>query len=179
MGRLVSAITGNPTLLLWIALACLALGATSGAGGAWYIQGLRIDALRAEYKGFVATVKAQGEAAKKIADAKEAADKKRKEENDAAYQTDIARLTADNRRMRDERARSRFVPSGPGAAGSSGLACFDRAELERALQQLDNGVSGLLEEGDADAVGLKVARRWASGMVRTPRPAESATRPPP
>lgn len=179
MGRLVTAVTGNPWLIVWIALACLAFGATSGAGGAWYIQGLKLTALGAEYKGFVATVEAQGKAAKEIADAKEATDKRRKEETDATYKTDLTRLAAANKRLRDARARSSFVPAGPAAAGGSNLACFDRPELERTLQRLDAGISGLIEEGDTDAIGLKAARRWAAGMAPSLRPAESATVPPP
>lgn len=175
MTRLISAITGRPSLLVWIALACLALGAASGAGGAWYIQGLRINALQAEYDGFVATVKAHGEAAKKLADAKAADDKKRKEESDAAYQTSIARLAADNKRLRDERARSSYVPAGPGPAGRSDLTCFDRTELERALQQFDEGVAGLLAEGDADALALTIARRWAAGIGSGKSPGSPAT----
>lgn len=165
MRRLATAITGNPALLLWIALACLALGALSGAWGAWYIQGLRIDALRADFGRFVATTKAQGEAAKKVAAAKEATDKKRKEESDATYQTTIARLAADNKRLRDARSRGGYLPAGPGTPGRSDLACFDRSELERTLRRLDDGVSELLAEGDTDAVGLNVARRWAAGIA--------------
>ena len=52
----------------------------------------------------------------------------------------------------------------PAGSRSVGLACFDRAELEQALQRFDDGISGLIAEGDADAVGLNVARSWASGI---------------
>lgn len=164
MGRLVSAITGNPALLLWIVLGSLALGGVSGAGGAWYVQGLRLDALRAEYDSFVGVTRALGESAAKVAAVKAEADKKRKEISDATYQDSIARLTADNKRLRDARAGSSIVPAGPHPAGRVDLACFDRAELERALQYHDAAVSGLLGEGDADALALRVARQWASGI---------------
>ena len=164
MNRLVGLITGNPTLLLWLALGSFALGLASGAGGAWKVQGWRLDAVKAEYAGFTATVKAQGEAAKKLADATAAEDKRKKESSDHEYQTTIAALTADNKRMRDDRARSSFVPAAPAGSRSPGLACFDRAELEQALQRLDSGISGLVEEGDTDAVGLNVAREWAASI---------------
>ncbi len=149
-------IVGNP----WALAALFALGLSSGAGGAWWVQGLRLDAVKA----FVATTKAEGEAAKKLADAKAAEDKRNKESSDHEYQTTIARLDADVKRMRDDRARSRFVPAAPAGSRSVGLACFDRADLERTLQQFDEAVTGLIAEGDADAVGLNVARSWASGI---------------
>ena len=153
-------IVGNP----WALATLFALGLSSGAGGAWLVQGLRLDAVKAEYAGFVATAKAQGEAAKKLADATSAEDKRKKERSDHEYQTPIASLRADVKRMRDDRARSRFVPAAPAGSRSVGLACFDRAELEQALQRFDDGISGLIAEGDAGAVGLNVARSWAAGI---------------
>ena len=160
MNRLVGMITGNPATLLWIAAGAFVLGLSTGTGGAWWVQGLRLDAVQA----FVATTKAQGEAAKKLADAQTAEDKRKKESSDHEYETTIASLRADVKRMRDDRARSRFVPAAPAGSRSVGIACFDRAELERTLQQFDEAVTGLIAEGDADAVGLNVARSWVSGI---------------
>ena len=153
-------IVGNP----WALAALFALGLAFGGSGAWWVQGLRLDALQAKYDRFVATTKAEGEAAKKLADAKAAEDKRNKESSDHEYETTIASLRADVKRMRDDRARSRFVPAAPAGSRSVGIACFDRAELEQALRRLDAGVSGLVEQGDADAVGLNTARSWAGGI---------------
>ena len=164
MNRLVGMITGNPGVLLWLIGAAFVLGLSSGAGGAWWLQGLRLDAVQAKYDGFVATVKAEGDAATKLAEATAAEDKRNKESSDHEYQTTIARLDADVKRMRDDRARSSFVPAAPAGSRSVGLACFDRADLERTLQQFDEAVTGLIAEGDADAVGLNVARSWAGGI---------------
>ncbi len=164
MNRLVGMITGNPDILLWLIVAAFVLGLSSGAGGAWWLQGLRIDAVQAKYDGFVATIKAEGDAATKLAEATAAEDKRKKESSDHEYQTTIARLDADVKRMRDDRARSRFVPAAPAGSRSVGLACFDRADLERTLQQFDEAVTGLIAEGDADAVGLNVGRSWAAGI---------------
>ncbi len=160
MNRLVGMVVGNPALLLWIAGIAFVVGLSSGAGGAWWVQGLRLDAVQA----FVATTKAEGEAAKKLADATAAEDKRKKESSDHEYQATIASLRADVKRMRDDRARSRFVPAAPAGSRSVGLACFDRADLERTLQQFDEAVTGLIAEGDADAVGLNVGRSWAAGI---------------
>lgn len=164
MNRLVGLITGNPMVLVWIAVGAVMLGLASGAGGAWWVQGLRLDAVQAEYDGFVATTKAQGEAAKKLADAKAAEDKRIKDNSDHEYQITLAGLRADNQRLRDARASSRIVPAAPAGSRSPGLACFDRAELEQALQRLDDAISGLIGEGDADAVGLNAARSWVAGI---------------
>ena len=153
-------IVGNP----WALVALFALGLSSGAGGAWWVQGLRLDAVKAEYAGFVATTKAEGEATKKLADATAAEDKRNKESSDHEYQTTIAGLRADVKRLRDDRARSGYVPAAPAGSRSPGLACFDRAELEQALQRFDAGIAGLFDEGDTDAVGLNVARSWAAGI---------------
>jgi hypothetical protein len=160
MNRLVGHIIGNPALILWIAAGAFVLGLSSGAGGAWWIQGLRLAALQA----FVTTTKAQGEAAKKLADAQAAEDKRKKESSDHEYETTIASLRADVKRMRDDRARASYVPAAPAGSRSPGLACFDRADLEGALRRLDAGISGLIGEGDTGAVGLNVARSWASGI---------------
>ena len=158
-------IVGNP----WALAALFALGLASGAGGAWWVQGLRLDALQAKYDGFVATTKAEGEAAKKLAEAKAKADRQLKESSDHEYETTIASLRADVKRMRDDRARSRFVPAAPAGSRSVGLACFDRAELEQALRRFDEGVTGIIGEGDADAVGLNSARGWAQTLRTSPR----------
>ena len=160
MNRLVGMIVGNPGALLWLIGAAFLIGLSSGAGVAWWVQGLRLDAVQA----FVATTKAEGEAAKKLAEAAAAEDKRKKESSDHEYQTTIASLRADVKRMRDARAGSRFVPAAPAGSRRVDLACFDRAELERTLQQFDEAVTGLIAEGDADAVGLNVARRWAAGI---------------
>ena len=153
-------IVGNP----WALVALFALGLTFGGSGAWWVQGQRLAATQARFDGFVGTVKAEGEAAKKLAEAKAAEDKRIKENSDHEYQITLAGLRADNKRLRDARAGSRFVPPAPAGSRSPGLACFDRAELEQALQRFDDGISGLIAEGDAGTVGLNVARSWASGI---------------
>ena len=151
-------IVGNP----WALATLFALGLAFGGSGAWWVQGLRLDAVQAEYDGFVAATKAQGEAAKKLADATAAEDKRKKESSDHEYQTTIASLRADVKRMRDDRARSRFVPAAPASSRNPGIACFDRAELERTIRDFDTAIQGLVDQGSADAVGLNVARGWAS-----------------
>lgn len=153
-------IVGNP----WALATLFALGLAFGGSGAWWVQGQRLAATQARFDGFVATVRAEWDAAKKLAEAKAAEDKRTKENSDHEYEKTIASLRADVKRMRDDRARGRFVPAAPAGSRSVGLACFDRADLERTLQRFDEAITGLIAEGDADAVGLNVARSWASGI---------------
>lgn len=133
-----------------------------GAGCAWYVQGLRIDAMRAEFDSFVATTKAQGEVAAELALKRTAEDKRKKELIDNVYNLSLASLNADIKRLRDARSGGSFVPATAAGPGSTSSACFDRVELERTLQHLDSEVSGLLAEGDESALALNVARLWAS-----------------
>lgn len=153
-------IVGNP----WTLAALFALGLAFGISGAWWVQGQRLATTQARFDGFVGTVKAEGEAAKKLAEAKAAEDKRIKENSDHEYQIALAGLRADNQRLRDARAGSRIVPAAPAGSRSPDLACFDRPELEQALQRFDAGISGLFDEGDTDAVGLNVARPWAANI---------------
>ena len=153
-------IVGNP----WALAALFALGLAFGGSGAWWVQGQRLAATQARFDGFVGTVKVEGEAAKKLADATAAEDKRKKESSDHEYQTTIASLRADVKRMRDARSGSRFVPAAPAGSRRVDLACFDRAELERTIRDFDTAIQGLVDQGSADAVGLNVARRWAAGI---------------
>lgn len=153
-------IVGNP----WALAALFALGLAFGGSGAWWVQGQRLAATQARFDGFVGTVKAEGDAAKKLAEAKAAEDRRIKENSDHEYQITLAGLRADNKRLRDAPAGSRIVPAAPAGFRSPGLACFDRAELEQALQRFDAGIAGLFDEGDTDAVGLNVARSWAASI---------------
>lgn len=159
-------IINNPTLIGWIALAALVLGLTSGASGAWYLQSLRFKAVQAEYAEFVAKVKADGEAATKEAEAKAAEDKLRKESSDHVYEITIDALRADNDRLLNDRARSGYVSAAPTSSRHPELACFDRAELERALQQFDAEVTRIIDEGSEGTVALNSVKVWAQGIKR-------------
>lgn len=161
MGKLLALVMRNPMLLAWIALAAFAAGAVTAGGAAWTIQGWRLAAVQATFDGFVQTTKALGEAAQKAATALEARDKQRKELADAENDRLILRLRTDIKRLRDARPGGGFVPAAGAGSLRPDLACFDRAELERALRALDLGVQSLVDEGSATAVDIDTARAWA------------------
>jgi hypothetical protein len=168
MNRLIGSIVNNPAVLLWIAGAALALGLFAGGGVAWKVQGWRLDAAKAElkttkaeYATFVRETERLGIEAQAKANKKAKADKEAKQEADHAYETRINLLTADNRRMRNARSNSNFVPAATAGTENPYLVCFDRTQLESAIRDLDLGVQGLVDRGDEAAVGLEVARKWA------------------
>lgn len=139
----------------------LLLATLAGAAIAWTLQGWRLDAVKAEFKGFVDTTRAIGEAAQQAAIATAKADHQRKEHADAENITTLDRLRADNQRLRDARAGRSFLPAAAPGARSPATACFDRPELERSLRDFDRGITGLIDEGDEARVNLDTAKRWA------------------
>lgn len=146
-------------VMAWVA------GAAIGFGGAWTVQGWRLDALKSEYSSFKGGVAALGEQAK-AANAKIAlGNLKAKERADEENLRTTATLRADIERLRHDRdsARGSFVPAAPAAARRPDLACFDRDELESAIRELVVEVRGLTDQGDAATLDLNTAKRWAAG----------------
>lgn len=110
----------------------------------------------------LAADKAIGEAqAAKTAAIKDA-DRKRKELADEENEHDLAVLRGTIARLRADRADRSIVPAAPAASKCpDGQACFDRAELQRALERYRDAVRGLADESSEVAVQLDTARRWA------------------
>lgn len=161
---LVGRVTGNPMLLVWIALAAFVGGVITGGGAAWKVQGWRLDAVKAEFKGFVDTTRVIGEAAQKLSDATKAADKKRQEQANEENKRTTDALRADIKRLRNARPGGNFVPPAATSARRPNLACFDGAELESAIRVLDLEVQGFVDQGSEATVNLDTAKMWAKGQ---------------
>ena len=148
----------SPTLIIALGGALVVVGSLGYAK----LQTSRLEAVKQEYEGFKAQVKANGEAAEKAAKAKEASDKAIKEKID--NETSQLRTTAANlaRQLRDNRAASSFLPATGSPSGSPQSITFDRAKLERAIQQLDDGVSQIVARGDQAVVDLNLSLKWAA-----------------
>jgi hypothetical protein len=129
------------------------------------VQGLRLEVVKAEYKGFVTKVRAEGEAAKKETDRVIAEDKLTKQKADDENKVTIEQLNANIVRLHNSRASRGYVPPSPTSSNRPDLACFDRGELERALQLFDEETTGLIAEGDQSSVNLNTVKLWA---VRKP-----------
>lgn len=78
MNWLLKMITGNPLVLLWMALAVFGFGVASGGGAAWFVQGLRLTHAEQEFTQYKQTQ------VKLIQEAKDAADLQR-DKASAAY----------------------------------------------------------------------------------------------
>lgn len=143
-------------MLNWLKLGALGIAAAAVLGYGWYCE-----TKKAELASFTAEVAALGRAAEQDAsDAiKEAlANKERTNAQNSALRRSNAALA---RSLRNERASRSILPPAAPTAKRPDRATFDRAELERAIRQLDAGVSGLVEQGDAARIDLDSAKAWA------------------
>ncbi len=148
-------------------MAWAALGAAlviAGLGVAVKVQTARLDACKSEHAAFVATVEANGKAAEERARKVEQDDRKRKEQADAENaktRRDMAGVYDAYKRLREQRSAGGFLSAPAPGARSPERACFDRAELERAMGEVDAVGAGIAKEGDEARIDLDTARRWA------------------
>lgn len=150
------------TFLGWIAVAALGCIAATSAWG--YIQTKRLDAVKAEYATFQATITAQGEIARKAARAKELDDLKRKETADATNTKLRADVAALARRLRGSGDPASGVPSVPATTSRPDLQCFAADEFRRSYGTLVTDLRAIADRCAADSVDLESARRWASSQ---------------
>lgn len=132
----------------------------------WYVQGLRIDKLKSEHEIFIQKTKSVGEIVQSKSDTITVIQEKAKEVADVDYKETIKRLNADNKRLRNERARTSYTPAATANSRSPDLACFDRTELEQAFRFLDAGISELIAEGDNSTLRLSIGMKWASDLQK-------------
>lgn len=114
---------------------------------------LKIQTSRLEScQGTVAQIKAVGEA-------EEAKRKKDKERADADHKRTIARLNADNKRLRNSAGRS-VLPSAASAPGT----CVSGPDTERALGEFVRNATEIIIECSKAVEDLDNAKRWAQGQ---------------
>jgi hypothetical protein len=156
----------SPLLIASIAAAVV----IGGLGIALKVQSARLESEKAEhaattakFEAFKMDTKRIGLEAQKKADDQKSKDVADKERVDAEHRKTVAALAADITKLRHDRdsARSRFLSASPSGSSRTDLACFDRAEYQRAYGSLVTGVRGLADEGTEGTVGLDAAKRWA------------------
>jgi hypothetical protein len=144
----------------WLLVFC---GLTVAFGG---LQTHRLKAEKREHAEFRAQVKAVGEAQEKRTQETIARNQKAKESADAQ----VKRLTAANKSLADSllnaRSSSGYLPRPAPGSASPDRACFDRAELESAIAQLDAGLSGIAGKGDEARIAIDGLRDWAKAQVK-------------
>lgn len=130
------------------------------AAGLW-VQTQRLERERIKCREFSAQVRALGEQAEKAAAARVMQDKANKEKADAENDRLNRELRALAKRLRERNASGSYLPAPSASAGSADTACFDRAQLDRAIRDLDRGVQGLVVEGAEAVTDLNSAKQWA------------------
>ena len=138
-----------------------------GTFSGYSIQSFKYSSLEKEYTAFITKTQLAGEIAKKDAENKEKAYEAAKENTNQKYSDAIRDLVADNNRLRQERSSRRYVPGPPSTSKRPDLACFDRRELEQAIQRFTDEVSGIVEQGDKERLGLNAAKFWVQDLQRT------------
>lgn len=149
-------------LLLYGAICAALVGLGAVGAGKYYAP--RLEAEKRAFAEFRGGVEALGRAAIERRQKQERADQLLKEKADRENKDATGKLLADNRRLRDERDKSRgggVLPPAP-TTGRTDLACFDRVEFERATGELLGSLRGLTSEGDQSALSLRTAREWAA-----------------
>jgi hypothetical protein len=127
------------------------------------IQTARLDSVKAEYFSFVEKTKLAGEEQERKTKETIARNLKEKERSDAENKRLRTANAALSRSLRESRSSRQYLPAPSPSAKRPDAATFDRAELERAIQLLDERVSGLIEQGDQARIDLDTARTWAQG----------------
>ncbi len=144
----------------------------AGAIGFGWVQTKRLgwcqanqEALQTEFDTFKAQVAAQGEIAQQKANQQAAADKLRKEREDANHKATVALLNQRISSLRhDADSSGRYLlPAAAAGSNRPDLACFDRADFERASRGVLGELRAIADQGDAATVGLDAARAWAQG----------------
>jgi hypothetical protein len=126
------------------------------------VQTARLQSVTADFEVFQNRVAALGKAAEERTKEKESRDKKLKESVDRENKRLRDSNTTLARQLRESRSGRSFVPPAPTGSASPNVATFDRAELESAIQRLDERVSGIIEKGDQAVIDLDSAKRWAT-----------------
>lgn len=161
MGFLLKMFAGNPVSMLWIGGGIFLAGLTIGGGGAWTVQGWRLDAANSKYDVFVAKTEALGKAQEAAAKVKDAENQSKMEKANAENARTKSALAIALNSVRNARPSSSFVPQAPAGAKRPDLICFDRAEYIRADGEFTAEARGLSDEGTTATVDLNTAKTWA------------------
>lgn len=122
----------------------------------------RIDALIKEQAAFIAAIDIATKDAEIKVQQKEKQYAEAKESADTKYQDTIARLKLDANSLRIERdkARSTALSNIARRSKDPDRLCFDRTKLERAIEQFEQGVSGIAGQSDDRDAKLIFIRDW-------------------
>ena len=146
-----------PFAYKWIGIA----GVVLVLGLAVWVQTARLDAVKAEYAGFVAKTEAIGLAQEAAAKIKDAENRTRMEKANAENAKTRNALTIALNGLRHDRPGRSYVPAAPAGAKRPELACYSRPEFVGAVGSLVEAVRGIADEGSAATIDLNTAKAWA------------------
>ncbi len=161
-------------LQLWLAGNALRLGGIAALCIASFFYGCDVGKtgeqentrrVQKDFDAFADGVRKAGDKAEAERAVKERADRALKEKIDEDYKRALAESRDRANRMLIARARGGYLPSAATVAGSiegDDSITFDRAELERSIQRLDERVSAIVAQGDEKKAKLDAAVKWAA-----------------
>ena len=145
----------------WAALAAIC----AASWGHGYVTGLKDGAEKlATCKADAAAVKERGQIAEQQAEARIFAEKNIKKDADDENARTTADLRARLERLRHANTNSNLLPAAAPGSSRPELACYDRAELERAAGSLLADIRGIADEGSQATIDLNTARAWAAKL---------------
>lgn len=150
--------------LFLLAVAVVLIGAGVAAGIRW--EKSSTMAVQAEFAEFRTATNLAGERQEKESALEATRLASLKKESDHALQTALGRVSDLAHQLRQRRAdpgRS-IVPAAPADTRRPDLACFDRAEFDRAQRDSEGAAEEIAISGAEDAVRLETAREWAAGL---------------
>ena len=129
-------------------------------GVAVKVQTSRLEAVKAEYAGFVSKVDAIGKAQEAAAKIKDAQNVTRMETVNAenARTRGALNIALNSLRLANS-GRGNLSAPAPTAASPT-RTCFDPAKLDSALRKLDDGVQEIVGIGSGAVIDLDSAKRW-------------------
>ena len=145
----------------------LILGATyiSGCVRGSQTANARTEQVKADYLQFRVNTEAIGKAAQKEANATKAANEQKAKASDESYAKALVVLGRDIGELRRARTSTDYLPPAPADTKCpEGWVCFDRAALESAIRQLDEGVSGIVEKSDTVRLRMDESIKWANRL---------------
>lgn len=116
--------------------------------------------VQAQFDAVKAQTEAAGRQAEAVAKSKESAARQLKEQADAENTRTLADLRTRLELLRHANSGASIVPAAPPGASRPDLACYDRAELQRALGDFLEDARRIVDEGSSAAIDLNTAKEW-------------------
>ena len=147
----------NFLLLFWKPIAIAVV--IGGLSVSLWVQNTRLASCKREFEVFKAEVKVLGDAQNAKTKLKDAENREIMEKANAENLRTKSALTIALNSLRSNPNSGR-LPEAPASSKRPDLACFDRAEYQRAYGEFVKEIRGLADEGTESAIDLQTAKSW-------------------